>query len=337
MLLYTDVKKAIYQNVFAFPFCCGFGEANSERYEICMNGLETVCRLAQSLECPVQRDMPMAAYTSFRTGGPADVLLEPRKEEQLALLLRCCHEQGIQPVVLGNGSNVLVADAGLRGVVLRLAPGLDFLGEQGGVITCGAGVSLNRLCRFALEKGLTGLEFAFGIPGSAGGAAFMNAGAYGGEMKDVLVECTHLTQAGMPGSLRGEGLALGYRRSAYRENGCLITSLTLRLARGNPDAIRGKMEELIGRRKAKQPLEFPSAGSTFKRPEGYFAGALIEECGLKGRAVGGAQVSEKHAGFVINRGNATSADILALIRLVQDTVYQEKGVRLEPEVRLLGF
>lgn len=302
-----------------------------------MNGLETVCRLAQSLGCPMKRDAPMAEYISFRTGGPADALLEPQSEQQLARLLRCCHEQGIRPVILGNGSNVLVSDEGLRGVVFRLVPGLGSLSEKDGVITCGAGVSLNRLCRFALEKGLTGLEFAFGIPGSAGGAAFMNAGAYGGEIKDVLTGCTHLTPGGERGRLMGDELALSYRRSAYRENGCLITSLTLCLTPGEPDVIRGKMEELINRRKAKQPLEFPSAGSTFKRPEGYYAGALIEECGLKGRAVGGAQVSEKHAGFVINRGNAASADILALIRLVQETVLREKGVRLEPEVRFLGF
>lgn len=265
------------------------------------------------------------------------MLLEPRGEEQLSKLLRCCAAQRLQPLILGNGSNVLVADEGLRGVVICTVPGLDSLAEQGGVITCGAGVSLTRLCRFALEKSLTGLEFAFGIPGSAGGAAFMNAGAYGGEMKDVLIGCTHVTPEGETGSLREEALALGYRRSAYRENGCLITSLQLQLRPGEKAPIRARMEELIGRRKAKQPLEYPSAGSTFKRPEGYYAGALIEACGLKGTSVGGAQVSEKHAGFVINTGSATSADVLALIRLVQDTVYREKGVRLEPEVRFLGF
>ena len=214
---------------------------------------------------------------------------------------------------------------------------LYLLHGEDGMITCGAGVSMNRLCRFALEKGLTGLEFAFGIPGSAGGAAFMNAGAYGGEMKDVLAGCTHLTQSGERGRLVGEELALGYRRSAYRENGFLITSLLLRLAPGDKTEIQARMEDLIARRKAKQPLEYPSAGSTFKRPEGYFAGALIESCGLKGASVGGAQVSEKHAGFVINHGGATSADILALIRLIQNTVYAKKGVRLEPEVRFLGF
>ena len=165
----------------------------------------------------------------------------------------------------------------------------------------------------------------------------MNAGAYGGEMKDVLAGCTHLTQSGERGRLVGEELALGYRRSAYRENGFLITSLILRLAPGDKTEIQARMEDLIARRKAKQPLEYPSAGSTFKRPEGYFAGALIESCGLKGASIGGAQVSEKHAGFVINHGGATSADILALIRLIQNTVYAKKGVRLEPEVRFLGF
>lgn len=302
-----------------------------------MNGLDAVWDLANAIGCPVRRDAPMKEYTSFRTGGPADLLLEPGSEAQFSQLLGCCNAQGLLPVVLGNGSNVLVSDEGLRGVVICLVPGLDSLAEQDGVITCGAGVSMNRLCRFALEKELTGLEFAFGIPGSAGGAAFMNAGAYGGEMKDVLIGCTHLTQNGEQGSFTGDELALGYRRSAYRDNGFFITSLTLRLEPGDQTAIRAKMEDLIGRRKAKQPLEYPSAGSTFKRPEGYYAGALIEGCGLKGKRIGGAQVSEKHAGFVINAGNASSADLLALIRLVQDTVYRDKGVRLEPEVRFLGF
>ena len=302
-----------------------------------MNGLDEVEAIAIDLGCPAKRDAPMREYTSFRTGGPADLLVEPQEEGQLAQILRCCNSQGLQPVILGNGSNVLVADEGIRGVVLCLVPGLHLLHEQDGMITCGAGVSMNRLCRFALEKGLTGLEFAFGIPGSAGGAAFMNAGAYGGEMKDVLTGCTHLTQSGERGRLVGEELALGYRRSAYRENGFLITSLLLRLAPGDKTEIQARMEDLIARRKAKQPLEYPSAGSTFKRPEGYFAGALIESCGLKGASVGGAQVSEKHAGFVINHGGATSADILALIRLIQNTVYAKKGVRLEPEVRFLGF
>lgn len=302
-----------------------------------MNGLDAIWAQACDLGCSVKRNAPMKEYTSFRTGGPADLLIEPRSEEQLSQILRCCDQQRVRPVILGNGSNVLVSDEGIRGVVLCLVPGLDELSEQDGIITCGAGVSMTRLCRFALERSLTGLEFAFGIPGSAGGAAFMNAGAYGGEMKNVLAGCTHLTQSGERGGLRGDELALGYRRSAYRDNGFLITSLMLRLVPGEKEAIRARMEDLIGRRKAKQPLEYPSAGSTFKRPEGYYAGALIEGCSLKGASVGGAQVSEKHAGFVINKGNASSADILALIRLIQDTVEREKGVRLEPEVRFLGF
>lgn len=302
-----------------------------------MNGLDAIWAQACDFGCSVKRDAPMKDYTSFRTGGPADLLIEPRSEEQLSQILRCCDQQRVRPVILGNGSNVLVSDEGIRGVVLCLVPGLDELSEQDGIITCGVGVSMTRLCRFALERSLTGLEFAFGIPGSAGGAAFMNAGAYGGEMKDVLAGCTHLTQSGERGSLRGDELALGYRRSAYRDNGFVITSLMLRLVPGEKEAIRARMEDLIGRRKAKQPLEYPSAGSTFKRPEGYYAGALIEGCGLKGASVGGAQVSEKHAGFVINKGNASAADILALIRLIQDTVEREKGVRLEPEVRFLGF
>ena len=194
---------------------------------------------------------------------------------------------------------------------------------------------MSRVCNFALENGLTGLEFAFGIPGSAGGAAYMNAGAYGGEMKDVLVECRHIDSNGNFGSLRGEELGLAYRTSAYEHNGYIITTLVMKLSKGNKDEIRAKMQELLQRRKDKQPLEYPSAGSTFKRPEGYFAGALIEECGLKGYSVGGAQVSEKHAGFVINKGSATAKDVLDLIKYIQDKVFSEKGVMLEPEVRLI--
>ena len=191
-----------------------------------------------------------------------------------------------------------------------------------------------KLCRFALQNSLSGLEFAFGIPGSCGGAAFMNAGAYGGEMKDVLFKCDHIDENGERGSLSGDELNLSYRHSAYSENGCTITGLYLKLKKGNPDEIKAKMDDFLQRRKDKQPLEYPSAGSTFKRPEGYFAGALIEECGLKGKQVGGAQVSEKHAGFIINKGGATCTDILELCKICSETVYKQKGVKLEMEIRV---
>ena len=190
------------------------------------------------------------------------------------------------------------------------------------------------MCSFALENSLTGLEFAYGIPGSCGGAAFMNAGAYGGEMKDVLYRCDHIDKNGDKGFIEGEDMRLSYRHSAYYDNGCIVTGLYLKLKKGDKEEIKAKMTELMGRRKDKQPLEFPSAGSTFKRPEGYFAGALIEECNLKGVSVGGAQVSEKHAGFVINTGGATCKDVLDLCKKVSDTVYDKKGVKLEMEIRV---
>ncbi|MDE6723965.1 MAG: UDP-N-acetylmuramate dehydrogenase, partial [Eubacterium sp.] len=197
-----------------------------------------------------------------------------------------------------------------------------------------SGASLMKLCRFALDNSLSGLEFAFGIPGSCGGAAFMNAGAYGGEMKDVLYKCRHIDKDGNNGFLEHKDMKLSYRHSAYYDNGCIITGVYLKLKKGNPEEIKAKMDDFLQRRKDKQPLEYPSAGSTFKRPEGYFAGALIEECGLKGKSVGGAEVSTKHAGFVINKGNATCEDILSLCRLCSDTVMKEKGVKLEMEIRV---
>ena len=231
---------------------------------------------------------------------------------------------------------MLICDAGLKTVVVNMCrPEPEIKLVNGDTIVCDAGMPMSKVCNFALENGLTGLEFAFGIPGSAGGAAYMNAGAYGGEMKDVLVECRHIDPDGNFGSLKGDELGLAYRTSAYEHNGFIITTLVMKLKKGDKSEIKARMQELLQRRKDKQPLEFPSAGSTFKRPVGYFAGGLIEECGLKGFSVGGAQVSEKHAGFIINKGGATAQDVLDLIKYVQDRVYEEKGVHLEPEVRLI--
>ena len=228
-----------------------------------------------------------------------------------------------------KGSNLLVSDEGIDACVIMLGKGFDdvrLIDET--TVFAEAGAQLIKLCTFALDNGLTGLEFAYGIPGSCGGAAFMNAGAYGGEMKNVLYKCDHIDPYGEKGSLSGEELKLSYRHSAYYDNGCIVTGLYLKLQKGSKDEISAKMKELLKRRKDKQPLEYPSAGSTFKRPEGYFAGALIEECNLKGCTVGGAQVSEKHAGFVINRGGATCKDVLELCKKVSDTVLGEKGVEL---------
>lgn len=292
---------------------------------------------AERFKTEYYKDFPLAKVTSFQTGGNADLLLLPNSAQALSALITACKESGVPYFVIGNGSNLLVSDKGVRGVVLRLSAPMseiEYLGD--GKIRCAAGAPLTALCNFALKHSLSGLEFAYGIPGSAGGAAYMNAGAYGGEMKDVLTSCTHIAPDGTVGSFSGEELQLGYRKSVYSGKGYCITDLYLQLTIGDAAQIKAAMDDKMARRIAKQPLEFPSAGSTFKRPEGYFAGALIEECGLKGFSIGGAQVSEKHAGFVINKGGATTADILALIRHIQDTVLKEKGVRLQTEVEFIG-
>lgn len=292
--------------------------------------------LAESLNCKVIPNASMKEYTSFRTGGTCELLIAPASKEALQKLIIECNSKKLPYIILGNGSNVLVSDDGIKGIVFHIAEDLSelkLLDET--TIYCEAGVKLGTLCNFALENSLTGLEFAFGIPGSVGGAVFMNAGAYGGEMKDVVAEVSHIDTDGNEGCLLGDNLAFGYRTSAYESNGYIITSAILKLQKGDKTEIKEKMNELLGRRKDKQPLDYPSAGSTFKRPEGYFAGALIEQCGLKGKKIGGAMVSEKHAGFVINYDNATSTDILDLIDFIKETVKNETGVLLTPEVRIL--
>ena len=297
---------------------------------------DKIFEYAVSIGCKAEREVPMSKYTTFRIGGNASVMLTPLNDGQLALIIKECKKENIKPFILGNGSNMLICDAGLKTVVVNMCrPEPEIKLVNGDTIVCDAGMTMSKVCNFALENGLTGLEFAFGIPGSAGGAAYMNAGAYGGEMKDVLVECRHIDPDGNFGSLKGDELGLAYRTSAYERNGFIITTLVMKLKKGDKSEIKARMQELLQRRKDKQPLEFPSAGSTFKRPVGYFAGGLIEECGLKGFSVGGAQVSEKHAGFIINKGGATAQDVLDLIKYVQDRVYEEKGVHLEPEDRLI--
>lgn len=280
-------------------------------------------------------DEPMANHTSFKIGGPAKVVAVPKSADEIQNIVKKCNELSVRYMPIGNGSNLLVADKGIDACVILI--GKDY-GEvkliDDTTIYAESGASLMKVCRFALENELTGLEFAYGIPGSCGGAAFMNAGAYGGEMKDVLYKCDHIDSKGDFSSIEGDELDLSYRHSAYYNNGCIVTGLYMKLQKGNKDDIKAKMEDLIGRRKAKQPLEYPSAGSTFKRPEGYFAGALIQECNLMGVAVGGAQVSTKHAGFVINIGGATCNDVLNLCKKVSDKVLNEKGVKLEMEIRV---
>ena len=291
---------------------------------------------AQALGCPLRADEPMARHTTFQIGGPADRFLTVENAAQLQGLLSCLRQAGIPYLVLGKGSNLLVSDKGIRGAVLLLSGEFKAVTLlEDGLVRAGAGASLASVCRFAQEHSLTGLEFAWGIPGSVGGAAYMDAGAYGGEMKDVVERVRHLTPAGEEGEAAGEALQFAYRKSRYTGGRDIITFVEYRLAPGDPAQISAQMEDLMARRKSKQPYDMPSAGSVFKRPEGYYAAALIEECGLKGRRVGGAQVSEKHAGFVINRGGATCADVTALIRQIQDRVLDMTGVRLEPEVKII--
>lgn len=297
--------------------------------------LDRIIDLAKQLGCNYAENEPMSAHTSFKIGGPAKLVVYPKSSDDISAFVKACNEQNIRYMAVGNGSNLLVDDDGIDAVIIMI--GSDFADVKlidDTTIFAQAGASLMKVCRFALEHSLSGLEFAYGIPGSCGGAAFMNAGAYGGEMKDVLYKCEHIDKNGDCGELEGDDIDLSYRHSAYYSNGCIVTGLYMKLKKGNSDDIKAKMDDLIGRRKDKQPLEYPSAGSTFKRPEGYFAGALIEECGLKGKTVGGAQVSEKHSGFVINVGGASCKDVMELCKFVSDTVYSEKGVRMEMEIRV---
>ena len=283
-------------------------------------------------------DEPMSRHTSFRVGGPAKRMAFPDRGEQLVLLLDQAERLGARPLVIGNGTNLLAPDEGLDRLVIDTSAGLDRLeaGDASGTVTAEAGVSLARLADFACRQGLTGLEFAHGIPGTVGGAVCMNAGAYGGEMAQVVSEVSVLFPEAGIRTLSGADLVFGYRRSFLTERpDAVVLRASFRLGPGDPDAIRASMRELMEKRRASQPLEWPSAGSTFKRPEGHFAGTLIDQCGLKGLTVGGAQVSEKHAGFVINRGGASAADIRELIRQIQERVLAETGVRLEPEVKII--
>ena len=300
-----------------------------------MERTELVNRIRES-GCRVCEREPLSAHTTFRIGGAADLLVTASTAEQAAMVLRLCRETETPLFVLGNGSNLLVSDDGVDGVVLRLAA--DAVGWQidGTTVTVGAGVTLAKLCLALGEAGLSGLEFAYGIPGTIGGGVYMNAGAYGGQLSDVIVSVTALTPDGKVVTLTADELAFRYRHSAFMTNGYVVWSVTMALTAAEPASVREAMAEYLTRRRDKQPLEYPSAGSFFKRPEGHFAGALIEQCGLKGFTVGGAQVSEKHAGFVINRGGATCADVMALGDEVARRVKDACGVELEREVQFVG-
>ena len=302
---------------------------------------ESLIKIAGESGCTVALNAPMAQMTTFRVGGPADLLVTIPNTDALSAILACCHQDNIPWFWFGNGSNLLVGDRGIRGAVLHFdsrAARVALVDDT--TVYCDAGMTLQRLCLFARDNSLMGLEFAYGIPGTVGGAVYMNAGAYGGEMVQVVERIDGVTADGKRVTLDADELALGYRHSVLMDRTgderLIVTGVYFKLNRGEQSEIAARMKELITKRQEKQPLEFPRAGSFYKRPQGHFAGALVEQAGLKGYRVGDAQVSEKHAGFVINRGNATAADLCQLCEHVQETVWEAAGVRLEPEVRFVG-
>ena len=281
-------------------------------------------------------DEPMSEHTTFEIGGPADFYVIPEDFDEVRDVIAACKDAGVDYFVLGCGSDLLVSDEGYRGVIVAVADGLVGVSVEGDEICCQAGVGLREASEMACELGLSGLEFACGIPGSVGGACFMNAGAYGGCMADALKEVRVLLPDGSVVDVPAGELNLGYRKSRIADEGWVVLSATFGLNPGDPEKIRATMDDLTHQREEKQPLELPSAGSTFKRPEGYFVGKLVTDAGLRGYQVGGAAVSKKHAGFVVNLGGATAADVRAVIAHVQDEVERQFSVRLEPEVRFLG-
>ena len=284
---------------------------------------------------PFKKDEMMCNHTSFKIGGKADYFVECQNSDSLKAILKAVKDYNMPYFILGKGSNLLVSDKGIRGVVISLL-GLEEIAVDGDTITVGAGLALAKLCMVALENSLTGLEFAYGIPGSVGGALYMNAGAYGGEMSQVVVSATVLDKNGEIKEVALDDMKLSYRTSTFKTNGDIILSVKFSLNKGEKTLIKEKMDDLMSRRKDKQPLEYGSAGSTFKRPTGYFAGALIEKNNFKGVSVGGAMVSQKHAGFVINYNNATASDVLTLMEKIKSTVLVNDGVLLEPEVIFVG-
>ena len=281
---------------------------------------------------PLLPQEPMSRRTTFGIGGPA-LLIRPQNREQLQTAVALCRGAGQPPFILGRGSNLLVSDAGIARPVIQLGEGLSTVVRQGDTLRCGAGAALISVCLQAARAGLSGLEWAYGIPGSLGGGVYMNAGAYGGELKDVVAEVTYLDENGDFCTASGDTLQFGYRHSVFQQRECCIVEAVLALVPGRESEIRAAMEDYMSRRREKQPLEYGSAGSTFKRPAGSYASALVDRCGLKGLAVGGAEVSQKHAGFIINRGGATAAEVLQLIAEVQRTVREKTGYELECEVK----
>lgn len=283
----------------------------------------------------IKYDEPMKNHTSFKVGGPVDILVIPNKIEQVEKIINVCKKHKINYFVMGNGSNLIVRDGGFRGVVIKLTP-INSIMIDGNIVKAEAGVLLSTLSKEILRSSLKGFEFASGIPGTVGGAVAMNAGAYGPEIKDILESALVLDNDGNIISLSNKEMDFSYRSSIVQKKNYIVLEATFKLEEGNYDEIKNRMDELNKRRVDKQPLNYPSAGSTFKRPEGHFAGKLIEDSGLKGKAIGGACVSEKHAGFIINYNNATAADVLELINFVKETIKENYGVTLEPEVKVIG-
>lgn len=297
--------------------------------------MEKFISFCDEMQCEYIENAPLSNYTTFKVGGNCSVMCFPNSVSQLKNFFRYVNSDKLKHFILGKGSNVLFSDNGFDGVIINTTKfdDIKFLDKE--TIVCAAGTSLMKLCKLALENGLSGLEFAYGIPGTVGGAVYMNAGAYGGEIKDVLVNVTHITKNDEIVTKNNKDLDLRYRHSYYCNSNDLIISVELKLSKANKLDIMAKMDDFMQSRRLKQPLEYPSAGSTFKRPEGHFAGALIEQCGLKGFSIGGAQVSEKHCGFVVNKGNATTQNVMDLIEHCQKVVLDKKGVVLETEIKIV--
>jgi UDP-N-acetylmuramate dehydrogenase len=303
--------------------------------EVAMTNLEAVKREALLQEAEVLENEPMNRHTSFKIGGKSDLFISPAGVQAIEPIIRACRKFEVPYFILGNGSNILMSDSGFRGAIISFNSNISKISVNDDVITCEAGAKLVTVCMAAQKCCLKGLEFAYGIPGTMGGAVYMNAGAYGGEMKDVVTNSDYIDLSGRQ-TVNGSQHDFSYRHSLYSSSDKIITSVTLKLFQGSSKAISDKMNELMQKRKDRQPLEYPSAGSVFKRPEGHYAGTLIDNCCLKGTKIGGAMVSEKHAGFIINTGNATCDDVLKLIDLIKNSVFTQTGILLESEIKIVG-
>ncbi len=302
-----------------------------------MDNIELVKRLASiSGEERVLINEPMSRHTSFKIGGPADVLVIPGEMGQLGEMVRYFAAEGIPYMIMGNGTNLLVSDKGIRGVVVKIYDNLQGFAVQGDMLEIEAGMLISKAAKLALENSLSGMEFAEGIPGTIGGAVTMNAGAYVGEMAMIAAETEYMDQEGTVITVKGEQHGFAYRTSIIQKTGGIVLKTRLKLTKDDHENIKARMEDFNFKRRNKQPLEWPSAGSVFKRPEGHFTGKLIDDCGLRGFSIGGAQISTRHSGFIINTGGASCEEVLALIRHIQDTVSREFNVQLEPEIRIIG-